>query len=157
MARTINYLTAEELIAKIPAEDRDAACDDDGDGTPDTGMLTLVIEQACDEVDTFYTIRGVATPVNTTDNPLAKLAALHIAGETLYTRRGQPAERWPLHKITEQLRNMLVKVANGSLSVGPANGTGGTGSTSDNASEGDVVSAEQEPAFTYPGRGRFVS
>lgn len=158
MARTVNYITAEELIAKIPAADRDAACDDDGNGSADTGMLTAVIEQACDEVDTFYSIRGVATPLSVTDNPLAKQAALHLAIETLYTRRGEPAERNPYHKTCEQMRALLNKVAAGTMTVGPAAGSGSSaGSSSPNATEGDVIATEQEPAFTYPGRGRFAS
>lgn len=158
MPRDISYLTSDELIAKIPAADRDAACDDDGDGVADTDMLQAVIDQACDEVDTFYSIRGVETPLSTTDNPLAKQAAIYLAIEMLYTRRGEPAERNPHHRLTEQMRILLTKVAEGKITVGPSAGTtAATTSDSDNAVNGDVVAMESEPAFTYGGRGRLVS
>ena len=158
MSRTVSYLTPEDLIAKIPAADRDAACDDDGDGVADMDMLQAVIDQACDEVDTFYSIRGVATPLTVADNPLAKQAAIYLAVETLYTRRGEPAERSPHATITGQMRKLLEKVAEGKLTVGPPSGTAAaTPADSENASNGDVVAVESEPAWTYPGRGRMAS
>jgi phage gp36-like protein len=153
MARTVNYLTAAELLAKIPQADREVACDDDGDGTEDSAVLTAVIEQACDEVDTFYTIRGVAVPLDVGLHPLAKQAAIYIAVETLYTRRGEPAERNPHHTLTAQMRTLLGKVAEGKITI-PRPGSPAA-SASPAAVDGDTVDAESEPArtrFKQPGR-----
>ncbi|RFC49467.1 MAG: Protein of unknown function (DUF1320) [Verrucomicrobia bacterium] len=149
MARPILYCTAAELLAKIPMADRDAAVDDTGSGVPDMALLDEVISQACDEVDTFYAIRGVTVPLNPAIEPLAKQAAMHIAIETLYTRRGEDPTRNPHHKSLEQIRGLLGRVADGRLSVA---------STLPNASSeivGQVVSVEGEPALTYPGPNRI--
>jgi phage gp36-like protein len=157
MPRSVSYCTPADLLPKIPAADRDIAVDDDADDAPDSGLLQSVIDTASDEVDTFYSIRGVTVPLSTSDYPLAKQACIYLALETLYTRRGEPAERNPHHKITEQMRALLVKVAEGKLSVTPPGDTGGISSDSDNASDGDVIAIESEPSLTYPGRGRVLT
>lgn len=150
MPRTL-YCTAADILAKIPMRDRDAAVDDSGSGVPDMALLDEVIGQACDEVDTAYAIRGVPVPLNPAIEPLAKLAALHIAIETLYTRRGEDPQRNPHHSSVEQIRKLLVKVSDGRLSVASAM------PTASSASVGEVIAVEGEPALLYPGKGRIFS
>lgn len=147
MARTVNYFTLAEMIGRIPVSDRDAALDDDGDGEADAAVITAVIEAACDEVDTFYAIRQVPLPVDTAANPLAKQAAIWLATEILYTRRGEPAERNPHHKTVEAMRAMLRRVAEGTMTVVMPGAE--VPSASDSAVPGDVVSTESEPARTF--------
>jgi hypothetical protein len=150
MPRTL-YCTAAEILAKLPMADRDAAVDDTGSGVPDMALLDEVIGQACDEVDTFYAIRGVPGPLDPTREPLAKQAALHLAIETLYTRRGEDPQRNPHFKSVEQIRALLGRVADGRLSVASAL------PTASSASVGEVIAVEGEPALLYPGKGRIFS
>src|SRR5687767_2531592 len=95
MARTSHYFTADELIGRIPADDRDIAMDDDAGGTVDAEVVTQVMDDACNNVDIFYNMRGIATPVDPEVYPLSKQASMELAIEQLYTRRGEPASRNP--------------------------------------------------------------
>ena len=157
MARTVNYITAAELIGKIPAQDRDAAVDDDADGSADSGVMTQLIEDCCNDVDVFYNLRGIATPVDPAVYPLAKQAALYLATEQFYTRRGEPAERNPNWKMVGMMRELLNKLGNGQLARGGAITSPLDVTPSDNANAGDVVSFESEPALTYGGPRKVLS
>lgn len=155
MPRTSFYITASDVIGKIPAADRDAATDDDADGESDQEVMTRLLTDVCDEVDVFYNLRGIATPVDPAVYPLSKQAALYLATEQFYTRRGEPAERNPHAGTVKMMRDLLAKLGDGRLPRGGAIST--VSSESDNAVPGDVVAAESDKNMSYPGSGKFLS
>lgn len=150
MARSTNYITADDFLFRLPEVERIERTDDDGDGEPDTEVLTAIIEQACDEVDSFYAIRGVPVPVDVVKEPLAKQAAIYLAIESLYTRRGQTAENTVHWQTIKSMRTLLQKVAEGKVTVNTLATPAATTTTTEPALPGDgrVVSVNSEPSRT---------
>ncbi len=133
------YVTTAELQALLPDEYRDAAVDDAGTG-PVTGLLDEVAAAASRECDGLIEAR-FATPVTASPIP-SKLrqAALWIALEMLFTRRGAtPPER-------------VAKAADGWRDVLRAVGKGETALAAPAAAESAIIS---EPSRTYSG-GRLM-
>lgn len=157
MARSSYYFELDDMIGRIPEDERVVALDDNADGIEDSAIATQAREDACNAVDIFYNMRGIATPVNPEVYPLSKQASIELAIELLYTRRGEPATRNPRFKIADQMHKLLEKLGAGQLPRGGAVVPAGTGTESPTMVPGDVVDAESEDAMTYAGNGKLLS
>jgi hypothetical protein len=106
------YITARELRAVVPDQYRDAALSDQG-GEPDPGLLSAVIDQACEEVDALIEGR-VRLPLSTPFPQKIRTAAVYFALEILFTRRALEMPDATAKKIAG-IRSDLGKVGAGDL------------------------------------------
>lgn len=102
------YLTATELAAAIPAACLNDACDDDRDGTADSGLLDQIITRAGAAVDA-YLASLYPTPFVTAP-PVVKEAALVFACELVYARRLAPDEKNPYAERAKTWRARLEQI-----------------------------------------------
>lgn len=107
------YITARDLRAVVPDQYRDAALADTEGGQPDPGLLSAVIEAACTEVDALIEGR-VRLPFSVAIPGKIKTAALYIALETLFVRRGVEMPEALARKVS-WWRDWLSKVGEGEL------------------------------------------
>lgn len=113
----MSYVTTAELIALLPDEYRDAAVDDAGAG-PVEGVLDEVAAAASRECDGLIEAR-YATPVAAPIPSKLRQAALWIALEMLFTRRGAtPPER--VTKAADGWREVLLAVGKGEAALAAA-------------------------------------
>ena len=109
------YTSQAEIEAVLPPKFLTDALDDDASGAADTGLLTAFLGVIDNEID------GMITP--TVELPLAttpariKTAALVLACEGLYRRRGIHDDANPWSKRAETVREDLVKVGRGELAI----------------------------------------
>ena len=108
------YIAARELRAVVPDQYRDAALADQG-GQPDPGLLAAVIEAACTEVDALIEGR-VRLPLSTPIPSKIKTAALYVALEILFVRRGVDMPEAMARKVA-WWRDWLSKVGAGELRI----------------------------------------
>lgn len=107
------YTTQAAITAKIPALHLNAACDDDGDGQADTGVLTEIIAGAANAVDAY--LAGLFTvPFADPAPAVCAEAALLFACETVYDRR-QIVENNPFRTRAEFWRTRLEAIGKGEI------------------------------------------
>jgi len=97
------YVTRDEIVAAIPSTYIDGSVDDDGNTTPDTGVLDVVIQMASQRVDAISTTQLTAAQQHH--------AAFVFACEYLYLRRGMGGDANPWKGAAEQLTEELSKSA----------------------------------------------
>ncbi len=114
------YTNSNAIIAKLGGSNwLNEALDDDGSGTPPTGLLDNIIAAVSMDIDgRLAPIYDV--PFDTPPPPVAA-AALVFACETLYRRRLTPGEKNPFTSEADQWRNTLLKIGNGELSLDTTN------------------------------------
>lgn len=87
------YTSRDALVTQIPPAFLLEALDDDNDGTEDSGLLAALLASVDDEVDGYLEARH-SLPLPTVPRMVAT-AALHLACEALYARRGYHADSEP--------------------------------------------------------------
>jgi len=114
------YVTPAELRAVVPNQFRDAAlADSQGGDAADPGLLTAVLEAACEEVDGLIEGR-VRLPVSSPAKKL-RIAARYIALQLLFIRRGLELPKDAAEVVTFW-RKWLQKAGEGDLRI-QASGT----------------------------------
>lgn len=107
------YSTEADIISQVGAMNIIPFLDDDGDGQPDSGLLTNIISQADASINgriaSIYTV-----PVSPTI-PLLRYASIIFSCEILYRRRMVPGEKNPYTSEADALREQLTKIGNGEL------------------------------------------
>lgn len=111
------YTTREAIEANVQPDWLAQALDDDGDGVEDAGLLDRIISTAATEVDGYLATR-YATPVSPTP-PVVATAALALACETLWQRRGHSGQANPWADRAEAARGRLEALRDGKESLGP--------------------------------------
>lgn len=106
------YVTRDEVLTKISNSDLDAFTDDNGDGTPDPGVLDNVISVASNAADSYvasiYTTPFVGyIPAKIHD------AALIFTVEMLYQRRLAPEEKNIFKPQADLWRKILTDIGTG--------------------------------------------
>lgn len=111
------YTTAENVLAAVPAEIRDELLDDHGSGLPDPAKWALVEQSVRDEID-GYLARRYTLPLPGPQPPvLVRSAALVLAAELLYHRRGYADDSNPWASRAKMVRAKLEAVATGADSL----------------------------------------
>lgn len=108
------YFTYDDLKALIPGAFLLQALDDDGDGVIDA--FEIVRDQAQGEVDAHLSAR-FAVPITSNVPPIAKRAAMILAAELCYQRRGTPPDQNPWAKQAEAMRKTLVMIGAGKIEI----------------------------------------
>jgi phage gp36-like protein len=111
----MSYTTQSELSAAIPAPHLNDACDDDGDGAADAGVLDSIIAAASLAVDALLAAR-YAVPFTDPAPAMCREAAFVFAAELIYSRR-QIAERNPFKDRADTWRDRLAKIGTGTGSL----------------------------------------
>lgn len=107
------YTTQAKLIGKIPAPHLNDACDDDGDGSADSGVLDAIIANAATAVDAY--LAGLFEVPFTDPAPAAcQEAALIFACEEVYDRR-QVSDRNPFKERADWWRKRLEAIGKGEI------------------------------------------
>jgi phage gp36-like protein len=107
------YTTQAKIVAKLPAQHLNDACDDDGDGSADNGVLDAVIAGAATAVDAY--LAGLySVPFADPAPAVCQEAALVFACETIYDRR-QIVEKNPYKERADFWRDRLEKIGKGEI------------------------------------------
>ncbi len=112
------YCDLSDIQAIIPPDFLTQALDDDGDGIADAGAL--VIAGACREVDAILGVR-YTVPLDPVP-PVATHAAVTLAAEACYLRRGAAGDKNPYHAAAAAVRQQLRDIAAGALPLDPSIG-----------------------------------
>lgn len=160
MARTVNYITDDDLAALLTERDLTDCLDDDGDGEADAVNITACIEAAGDEIDGFFDLRGIATPLDVAVEKAAVQWAKYLFVAHAFQRRHMPPERSGHGAMIKTVRDLLQMIATrkmspASLKAGTVNTTGSTGV--DVPGEGNVIDVVAEEALCEPKTRRIVS
>lgn len=113
------YFLYEDLAALIPGDFLTQALDDDGDGVVDA--WSVVQAGSCREVDAILGMR-YPVPIPAPYPAVVVHAAVTIAAEACYLRRGTAEEKNPFSKLAGLVRQQLRDIAAGSLPLDPAIG-----------------------------------
>ncbi len=107
------YTSQSAISAKIPAPHLNDACDDDGDGSADSGVLDSIIAGAEIAVNAY--LAGLfAVPFTTTVPAVCQEAALVFACEMVYDRR-QILDKNPYKERADFWRTRLERIGAGEL------------------------------------------
>lgn len=107
------YTSQSAISAKIPLQHLNDACDDDGDGSADSGVLDSIVAGAGNAVDAY--LAGLyPVPFLTTIPAVCSEAALVFACETVYDRR-QILDKNPYKERADFWRDRLEKIGKGGL------------------------------------------
>lgn len=116
------YATLNDLLAKLPLQHLTDALDDDGDGAVDDAVVTLVLDQASREVDSYLEAR-YDTPLvaadftNDTLPGIVTSAAIYFALRSVFTRRGLSLEQFPFNAELKNAVQTLEKIRDGKLAL----------------------------------------
>jgi phage gp36-like protein len=138
------YITKEKLYAVIPRQLVGQALNDDGVGGEDAGAWESVAEAVQTAIDGPLSQR-YAVPFSGTLPPLVTQAALVLAAETIYLRRGISGDNNPWTARANAIREDLAAVASGEKPLGPQWDR-----------ESPSVSTITETAKTYAESGRLM-
>ena len=105
------YVLRADIEAKIPPAQITEALDDDNDGIEDEGLWDKVAAGVDNEIDGFLSQR-YALPLATAPAFL-RSGACALACETLFQRRGIPAEQNPFTGAAGKFRTKLEAIATG--------------------------------------------
>lgn len=112
------YTTQAAISAKIPLQHLNDACDDDGDGSADSGVLDNIIASAATAVDSY--LAGLYTVPFADPAPApCQEAAFIFACETIYDRR-QILDRNPYRDRADFWRKRLEAIGNGEIPLDAA-------------------------------------
>jgi len=110
------YISQQQVIDEFTQARLNDALDDDGDGSPDEGLLDRIIAAAQLAVDGFLEGRYLV-PLSPVPS-LAKEATLIFVCEKIYERRRQgPDETNPFSKRANDFRAELKAVSDGEKSI----------------------------------------
>jgi phage gp36-like protein len=112
----MSYFALSDLEALIPGDFLTQALDDDGDGVADAWQI--VQTAACREVDAILGVR-YAVPLPAPYPAVAVHAAVTLAAEACYLRRGMTDEKNPFSKSADAVRKQLREIAAGALPLDP--------------------------------------
>lgn len=112
----MSYFTLSDLEALIPGDFLTQALDDDNDGAADA--LEIVQTAACREVDAILGVR-YAVPFAAPCPAVVAHAAVTLAAEACYLRRGASPDKNPFAKAAEAARRQLRDIAAGDLPLDP--------------------------------------
>ena len=106
------YTTQARIQAAIPAPILVDACDDDGDGSADSGVLDEVIAAASNAVDGLLAGR-FSVPFAGDPGPTVREASFVFACELVYDRRELTDTKNPFKSRADAMRTLLSKIAAG--------------------------------------------
>jgi phage gp36-like protein len=107
------YTTQAKIVSKIPAQHLNDACDDDGDGSADSGVLDGIIETVSTSIDSY--LAGLyETPFADPAPAVCQEAALIFACENVYDRR-QILDKNPWKDRADAMRTRLEAIGKGSM------------------------------------------
>jgi phage gp36-like protein len=109
-----DYFTLSDLEALIPSAFLIQALDDDNDGVIDA--FVVVQTQAQGEVDAYLEPR-FAVPLSGQIPRLVAKAAVTLAAELCYRRRGTPDDSNPWVTQGKAMRSILTKIGQGDLQL----------------------------------------
>lgn len=109
-----DYFSQSDLEALIPSAFLIQALDDDNDGVIDA--FAVVQTQAQGEVDAYLEPR-FAVPLTGSIPRLVNKAAVTIAAELCYRRRGTPDADNPWVSTAKAMRTLLTKIGQGDLQL----------------------------------------
>lgn len=155
MARTVNYVTEEDLAAFLTQRDLIDCLDDDGDGAADAEVVTACIEAAGDEIDASFSLRGLPVPLDLEVETGAGHWAKYLFVAHAFARRHMPPERSGHGEMIKTVREILRMIATRKMSPASAKAVG----TSPGAvpAEGNAVDVVSEEALCVPRRAGVVS
>jgi len=105
------YVTQAQVETNIPPDYLRQACDDDGDGVADAGVLAAILEQASKDADAPLAAQ-YDTPFAVVPALVAKAARV-FACELVYARRGAHGDANPWTKQADALRTQLERIGQG--------------------------------------------
>lgn len=113
------YTSQTDIEAVLPPKFLTDALDDDANGTADAGILTAVLGVVDNEINGLIT-PTVELPLSSPYPARIKHAALVLACDVLYRRRGIPDEGNPWAERATAIRTDLEKVGRGELALDAA-------------------------------------
>lgn len=111
------YITKEKLYAVVPRQLVEQALNDDGVGGEDAGTWDTVADAVQTAIDGPLSQR-YAVPFTGTLPPLVAYAALVLAAEMIYQRRGLTGANNPWEKKADKVRTDMADVAAGTKPLG---------------------------------------
>lgn len=106
------YITQDQLKAKVPGQYIVEALDDDGDGAQDAGAWERLMDDVGRQIHAILA-ESYAVPFAAPAPDAIVDAALVLAAELLYSRRGKTGDQNPWAKQAEALRKRLQSIADG--------------------------------------------
>jgi len=113
--------------------------DDDGDGTPDTGVIEEAIESAGAEIDAYLSTQ-YSTPLLTVPAIVRRLAA-KLAAHFLFMRRTEVEVSGKWENEIKETRRMLEKLSRGEMQLG-------TGAPQQSGDLSEAARSEDEATFS---------
>ncbi len=158
MPRSVHYCETDDFLALLTDRDKLDLTDDDGDNEPDDLVLEAVRDAADNEIDSFYAIRGVPTPLDVAVEKGLVVYSKFLCVAHLYARRHLSADRSGHGEMIKTVRQLLTKIAEGKMDVPSLKpSTGGGGGSGGVPGAGSVVDVVSEEALTVPRRNRVFS
>jgi phage gp36-like protein len=110
------YITQQDILNNIDAQNLGAMCDDYSmgpNGTLQSQILNNILQLASTKSDSFVCSIYI-TPFTTVPNKIYQ-ASIVFACDMLYTRRLTPAEQNPFHEKAKYWEETLIKIGDGDI------------------------------------------